>query len=168
MRLKFLLFSLRKLYVAVFIGLSVGAVAQTVNASTPDTDHVPVRIFGTWEVTGVHIDAGATRTLLYQHDDPRLRGRIFNFTRDRFTSNTPEERACESPTIATRLRINGLIESSMAGRALPPAIPTSDDYHIQLPVNASAQARAVNAARRRDAGCVYAKTRMHSVKIAAR
>lgn len=100
-------------------------------------------IVGTWEVVGVHVDTGATRTLHYRPDDFRLTGRIFQFSSKGITSNTPERQDCQSPGIAVSLPIARLIESSMAGRRIPPAIPTAEDYQLQLPANPNVSAFTV-------------------------
>ena len=44
---------------------------------------LPPDIIGTWQVAKVNVDTGASRRLLYQHDDPRLKGRIFTIASDK-------------------------------------------------------------------------------------
>lgn len=122
--------------------LAAGA-AHAVDASTAPSHEIPSAIFGAWEVAGVHVDTGATRTPHYRPDDFRLTGRIFRFSSGSITSNTPERQDCLSPHIAKSLPISQLIESSMAGRAAPPARPTAADYRLRLPDNASTPAFTV-------------------------
>ncbi|MEC4720265.1 hypothetical protein RY831_13980 [Noviherbaspirillum sp. CPCC 100848] len=104
---------------------------------------MPSDIVGTWEVVGIHVDTGATRTLHYRPDDFRLNGRIFHFSHEAIASNTPERQDCPSPGIAASIPVAGLIESSMAGRATPPANPTAEDYQLQLPADPGASAITV-------------------------
>jgi len=123
-----------------FAGGSPHAAPQPAPSALP----IPSSLFGTWEVTAVHVDTGATRTPLYRPGDFRLIGRIFRFTSGSITSNTPERQDCPSPGIGKSLPAAKLIESSMAGRAVPPVLPTAEDYRLQLPSDPKVSAFTVN------------------------
>jgi hypothetical protein len=127
------------LLVLCIAGGSSHAALQSAASALP----IPSSLFGTWEVTDVHVDTGATRTPLYRPDDFRLIGRIFRFSSGSITSNAPERQDCPSPRIGKSLPAVKLIESSMAGRALPPVLPTAQDYRLQLPGDPKASAFTV-------------------------
>lgn len=127
------------LLVLCIAGGSSHAAPQSAASALP----IPSSLFGTWEVTDVHVDTGATRTPLYRPDDFRLIGRIFRFSSGSIISNTPERQDCPSPRIGKSLPAVKLIESSMAGRALPPVLPTAQDYRLQLPGDPKASAFTV-------------------------
>jgi hypothetical protein len=111
----------RARYSVALIMLIYDSQSYAAGKSIPSDTRLPATFIGTWQVKEVRIDSGVTRTLLYQHNDPRLTGHIFAIGRERLTSNTPEEKSCEAPGIAAKLnRISNLIETSMGGRGLPP------------------------------------------------
>lgn len=105
---------------------------------------LPDVLTGTWQVDAVHIDSGATRALRYQHNDPRLKGRIFTISHEVLAANTPEEPTCEMPTIAARLSdIGKLVQNSMAGRGSRPITPTASDYGLDKQIRAASEAFTV-------------------------
>ncbi len=116
------------------------------NQPKPSTaDEIPVSLIGTWQVSEVHIDTGATRTLLYQHNDFNLTGRLFTIDRNKLTTNAPEDIPCTYPkftkTITTPV---DLIEHSMGGRGLPPETPTPEDYELPLAKNKPIEVLSIN------------------------
>jgi len=55
---------------------------------------VPKVFEGVWQVSSVLVDTGATRTLRYQNDDDRLKGRILTIGANRVTTDLPEDKLC--------------------------------------------------------------------------
>jgi len=53
---------------------------------------VPKVFEGVWQVSSVLVDTGATRTLRYQNDDDRLKGRILTIGANRVTTDLPEDK----------------------------------------------------------------------------
>jgi uncharacterized protein YecT (DUF1311 family) len=106
---------------------------------------LPSSYYGTWQVIEVHVDTGATRTLLYQRNDPRLSGRIFTITPEKLLTNTAEEKLCSEPKVAARIpNISKLIETSMADRGSPPETPKLQDYELTLQKGFNEAALTVN------------------------
>jgi len=97
---------------------------------------LPPDIIGTWQVAKVKVDTGASRKLLYQHDDPRLKGRIFKIAPDKFVQNTPEHISCTNPNVTVeRILAATLIKNSMSWRGIGQEIPTPQDFELQHDLN---------------------------------
>lgn len=127
----------------VTCAISVASHAKEMPARTDSI--LPASVIGTWQVAEVHVDTGATRTLRYQLNDPRLTGRIFTIDTNSLSTNTPEEKSCAEPKVATRIKtVANLIETSMAGRATPPEVPKQKDYNVRFPADAKSDAFTVN------------------------
>ncbi|MDH5179832.1 MAG: hypothetical protein OEY07_09200, partial [Gammaproteobacteria bacterium] len=89
-------------------------------------------LIGQWLVTGVKTNTSTMRTTRYHYDDARLFGRVFNFSTDRISDNTPENETCTSPVLKhSRMQAAELWGKSMAVTFDdPPPSPT----HYELPV----------------------------------
>lgn len=97
---------------------------------------LPHTLIGTWQVTKVLIDTGATHKLDYQYNDPILRGRLVWISTDKLIMGTPYEESCNSATVASIWITPGkLIKDSMAGRGFDPQTPTTKDYDLPLAPN---------------------------------
>lgn len=106
---------------------------------------LPPDVIGTWQVAKVNVDTGASRRLLYQHDDPRLKGRLFTIGSDKIMPNTPERISCQRPTIARkRITSDLLIKDSMGWRGLDPQIPTTKDYELPISSNTPVEVLSVS------------------------
>jgi uncharacterized protein YecT (DUF1311 family) len=103
---------------------------------------LPSELIGTWQVTEVHVDTEATRTLQYQFNDPRLKGRLLTIALDQLKSSLPEkETSCVNPTVtAEHTTAAELIKKTMPGRGVSPNTPTPKDYELQLAPNAPIEA----------------------------
>ena len=95
------------------------------------TDMLPTTLIGTWQVTGVCINAGSARKMNYQHDDPRLTGRIFTMDTHKITTNARGEKLCVNPKVIThRTTASELIKNSMGGQ-----LPTLKDFELPFSDN---------------------------------
>jgi uncharacterized protein YecT (DUF1311 family) len=102
---------------------------------------VPKAFQGVWQVSSVLVDTGATRTLRYQNDDDRLKGRIITIGADRVTTDLPEDKLCAGLTMTARQTTAGaLIGSTMGSRGAPPEVPTPKDYELGVSSGASIEA----------------------------
>ncbi|MBI3561644.1 MAG: DUF1311 domain-containing protein, partial [Gammaproteobacteria bacterium] len=116
----------------VFIGSFIVSTAQ---AKDTPVSPLPAALIGTWQVTKVDIDKGASHTPGYQINDPQLVGRMFTFTTELLTNNTPENQTCTGPSVTrTHATAAALIKDSMAGRGFPP-VPTPEDFGLPLTSN---------------------------------
>lgn len=105
----------------------------------------PSSLAGTWQVIGVHIDTGASRTPMYQHDDLRLTGRLFTITPESIETNTPEDKLCSAPKFkVNRMKAANLLKSSMAGRIQAPEAPSVKDYQLALKEDAMVDALTID------------------------
>ena len=111
----------------------------------PTAEELPVSLIGIWQVLEAHVDTGATRTLLYQHNDFRLTGRLFTIERDKLITDAPEDQLCTNPKITTTITTPvDLIGRSMAGRGLPPETPTPQDYELTFSNNKPIEVLSIN------------------------
>jgi len=102
---------------------------------------VPKVFEGVWQVSSVLVDTGATRTLRYQNDDDRLKGRILTIGANRVTTDLPEDKLCGGLTMTPKQTTAGeLIRSTMGSRGAPPKSPTPEDYELGLSSSASLEA----------------------------
>lgn len=93
----------------------------------------PVQIVGEWQIVEVHLNTEASRTPLYQWNDPRLVGRFFRFGRQIVWNDTPEQSECTTPTVRTlSMNPEDLIGHSLARYGYPPQYPNPGDYRISL------------------------------------
>jgi hypothetical protein len=91
----------------------------------------PAAFEGTWKVSSVLVDLGASRRLEYQHDDPRLVGRTFSFESSRITSDTPEHRECLDPHASEwRADIARILARTIAPHGVPAVAPSAKDYEL--------------------------------------
>jgi len=132
--------------ISVFIAFAVNIQSYAEVRSVPSkTNPLPTSLIGIWQITEVHIDTGATRTLMYTNNDSRLTGRLFTINHDSLKNNTPEYTRCTNPTIATKILTPvDLIGHSMAGRGMPPEIPTPKDYSLPLEDNTPIEVLSIN------------------------
>ncbi len=116
------------------------------NQPKPSTaEELPLSLIGIWQVSEVHIDTGAMRTFLYQHNDFRLTGRLFTIERDRLITYAPEVELCTNPKITTTITTPvDLIGHSMAGREFLPEMPTPEDYELTLAKNKPVEVLSIN------------------------
>ena len=132
----------------MLIGIALSVTSPAMRAEEKyvlDGTPLPASMIGTWQVTEVHVDRGATRTLFYRINDPRLAGRIFSIGPDKLETNTPEEKRCMSLNVARKIpNVAKLIQSSMAGRSAAPEKPTLHDYRLSIPNVTVAEAFTVN------------------------
>lgn len=106
---------------------------------------VPKAFEGVWQVSSVLVDTGATRTLRYQADDDRLKGRIITIASNRVTTDLPEDKLCAGITMTARQTTAGaLVRSAMGSRGAPPVSPTPEDYELGIPSGASIEAWGVS------------------------
>jgi uncharacterized protein YecT (DUF1311 family) len=121
-----------------------GMPANAEASNTQSSANLPAALVGTWQVTEVHIDTGATRTPRYQVNDPRLTGRLFTIGQDTLTTNTPDEKLCANPHASIKsINAAKLFAASMAGRGSAPETPTPQDYKFQLAGNRPVDAVSV-------------------------
>jgi uncharacterized protein YecT (DUF1311 family) len=115
--------------------------ARSPNAETAGAT-LPAAVLGRWQVNGVLVDLGTTRTLRYDIDDPRLVGRLLTIGNGSIEIDGPETPACVGPQ-ATDLPIgiDELIRKTMPRLGLPRGFPTAKDYN--LPVDGGATAHAI-------------------------
>ncbi|MBI3560535.1 MAG: hypothetical protein HY080_02300, partial [Gammaproteobacteria bacterium] len=119
----------------VCLGFLVILPVQAQDNPTEKKTPLPAAFIGTWQVTKVDIDRESTRTPGYGANDPQLVGRMFTFTTEKFTDNTPENETCTGPSaIRTHAIAAALIKDSMAGRGFPP-VPTPEDFGLPLTSN---------------------------------
>lgn len=129
----------------LFFGLVLAAACQAQDSPKPTPTVFPDALLGTWQVTQVLIDTGASWRMPYQKNDPRLTGRLFTITQQRLATNTPEEsKPCINPKVAVRhLTASELIKNSLAGRHTVPEAPTPKDYELPLAGNVSVDVLSV-------------------------
>lgn len=93
----------------------------------------PVYLVGRWKVIKVRINQSGSRRLNYELDDSRLIGRIFRFSRNKITNDTPEASVCEKPQISTELiNMFDLIGGSLGGYGYPSRRVAPADYGINV------------------------------------
>jgi uncharacterized protein YecT (DUF1311 family) len=93
----------------------------------------PDSIQGKWEVTEVHVDTEASRTPFYTWNDPRLVGRMFTFSPDQISNDTPENFECMTPRInLVIIGLDDLIKKSMAGYGYPAIRADAKAYQLDL------------------------------------
>jgi len=94
---------------------------------------IPPSLIGSWQVSEVLVDTGATRKLDYQYNDPAVKGRFFSITPDVIVPGTLEKISCKNPAIAHKsTTVAALIKDSLGGRGFDPEIPTPKDYGFPL------------------------------------
>lgn len=92
---------------------------------------LPDSIKGRWEIGEVYINTEASRTPLYAWNDPRLVGRIFTFTSNQISNDTPERLECVKPNVsATSAEPHQLIKKSLAGYGYPARDASIEDYRL--------------------------------------
>jgi uncharacterized protein YecT (DUF1311 family) len=110
---------------------------------------LPDRLSGIWQVRTVHINMAASRRAGYGLNDPRLRGRLFNFSHEKVTNDTPEATVCFLPKVSTAsTNIVELIGKSMAGYGYPSRQSTPGDYGIEINRAAIAEVISISCAGR--------------------
>jgi uncharacterized protein YecT (DUF1311 family) len=108
---------------------------------------VPKAFEGVWQVSSVLVDTGATRTLRYQNNDDRLKGRLITIAANRVTTNLPEDKLCAGITMTAHQTTAGaLVRSTMGTRGAPPESPTPEDYSLDLSSGTSIQVWDVSCA----------------------
>jgi hypothetical protein len=123
--------------------LSTSCLAQDKDDSLKAT--LPASLIGIWEVSGAHIDTGATHTPSYQYDDPRLTGRVITITANNMMAESLSSAPCTGITVATkRMSALSLVSDSMAGRAMAPEKPTPEDYELPLKSNSLIDVISIN------------------------
>ena len=76
---------------------------------------------GRWQVVEVRLNMSASRTTLYQWNDPRLRGRLFVFGPEGIWNNTPESDTCMNTSVEViDIKPERLIGESMGRNGYPP------------------------------------------------
>lgn len=94
---------------------------------------LPDSIEGRWEVTEVHTNTEASRTPLYAWNDPRLVGRVFAFSRDQISNDSPENENCLSPQLKIiYVDPYELIRKSMAGYGYPAMQASARAYRLSF------------------------------------
>lgn len=127
--------SIDRTYTAPGLMLALSMLMSPLHANSGSLDSgIPLSdvLTGTWRVDAVHIDSGATRALRYRHNDPRLKGRIFTISHEVLTANTPEEPACEMPTIAARITDIGKLVQNRVRQKNSPEHQSTSGPHIKL------------------------------------
>ena len=128
-----------------FVLPMLGTQSHAQEKPTPAHLELPATLIGTWQVTKVNIDTGASRRMLYQYNDPRLTGRLFTIAREQLTNNTPESQLCVNPKVVMhRTTALKLIGNNMAGRGYVPETPTPKDYELPLANNAPVDVLSVS------------------------
>lgn len=90
-------------------------------------------LVGSWQVSDVHVDTGATRRLSYQYNDFRLKGRIVTVGVNEISSDFPEKEICTGPKLnVQQMTTAKLIAKSMAGRGIEPMTPTARDFKFPI------------------------------------
>jgi uncharacterized protein YecT (DUF1311 family) len=121
---------------------------RAANAQQAGNGAFPDSLLGSWQVDSVLIDTGATRTFLYQRNDPRLKGRIVAMTPGKITTDLVEDKFCGAPTAAgRRTTLGALVADTMAERGVPSKKPTSTDYKFEIPASAALQVWSVSCAQ---------------------
>lgn len=107
---------------------------QICAVSMPKYDKpLPLSLIGTWQVTKVNIDTGATRRLHVQYNDPNEKGRIVVITPDKITNDGLDKMVCTHPTVTVkRSTAAALIKESMGWRGFDPEIPTPKDFELPI------------------------------------
>ncbi|WP_261544739.1 lysozyme inhibitor LprI family protein [Burkholderia multivorans] len=82
---------------------------------------LPNDIIGKWQVEGVHLNTGSGRTTGYTWDDPRLNGRIFDFTHDDVSDDVYDfSDHCANPTVRNfNTSLRDLMLRSLGGYKYP-------------------------------------------------
>jgi uncharacterized protein YecT (DUF1311 family) len=94
---------------------------------------LPDSIKGKWEVAEVNINTEASRAPFYAWNDPRLVGRIFTFSPDQISNDTPENFECLTPWIKIAVTDSDeLIKKSMAGYGYPAIHADAKAYQLDL------------------------------------
>lgn len=100
----------------------------------------PQALEGTWRVTSALTDSGASRTVQYRNDDPRLKGRSVTFSTATIATDLPEDKRCVKPAVAAqRTTAGALIQATLATRSAGKAA-TAEDYHLGVASGASVDA----------------------------
>ncbi|MDH6151989.1 uncharacterized protein YecT (DUF1311 family) [Paraburkholderia sp. WSM4179] len=108
------------------------------------SNELPDTIKGKWQVTEVHTNTQSPRTPFYAWNDPRLVGRLFTFTSNNITNDTPDDSECVTPSVkAAPMRLDELINKSMGGYGYPPKSAAAADYRLGLGQNNNTQAMRV-------------------------
>lgn len=98
---------------------------------------VPQNLIGTWQVTSVLIDTGATRRLHVQYNDPALKGRLLRISSERLISDISFDDSITClKAKSMSITAAALIKNSMGWRGVDPQIPTPKDYGLPLAANA--------------------------------
>ena len=105
----------------------------------------PDAMMGTWQVSKVRIDKGATRKTLYEWDDPRLLGRILTISHEAIQSDLPEDRQCLQPRALFRqMDLSPLIQVTLPGMYERTAADALADYELPLNLNQPANVAWIN------------------------
>ena len=67
--------------------------------SARDAAAPPLAIVGIWQVAEVNIDSRPANGTAYQPNDFRLKGRLLTVTRDKLSTDLPQQRACSNPQL---------------------------------------------------------------------
>ena len=118
----------------------VGASCQAKDVSTSVPAPLPPTLMGTWQVTEVHTDQGEShwsRTRNDKYNIHKYLGRVFVFTPQRLTTNSPEDKRCDDPHVAVHHTTAGnAVSTSIASRPFFPVQPTPEDFQLPLLDNA--------------------------------
>ena len=102
-------------------------------------------MMGTWQVSKVRIDKGATRRTLYEWDDPRLLGRILAISHEAIQSDLPEDRQCLQPRALFRqMDLSPLIQVTLPGMYERTAAEALADYELPLNLKQPANIAWIN------------------------
>ncbi|MFX1675734.1 lysozyme inhibitor LprI family protein [Paraburkholderia sp. A2WS-5] len=109
-------------------------------ATLPDT------LTGIWQVKEVHLNTQLGRTTEYTWNDPRLTGRIFNFTRNDVTHDaydSPDH--CVNPEVRyIETSLNDLMLRSVGGYGYPPVASLDPARDYKLETSGTTQVRALS------------------------
>jgi len=115
------------------LATSVCAIAAENEGIWHKSQDFPVEMIGTWQVSKVRIDKGATRKTLYEWDDPRLLGRILKISHEAIQSDLPEDRQCLQPKALFRqMDLSPMIQVTLPGMYERTAAEAVADYELPL------------------------------------
>lgn len=138
--------------------------AKETSSSKPQA--FPEALLGTWHVSEVRPDRGDTHQRVYKANPHKYLGRVFEFTRERLTTNANwgfrYRDRCEAPQIIVhRTTALKAVSQNLCSRLLEPVQPTPADFGLPLANDAKVEVLSPLCAdglyAKRMGGCHYDK-----------
>lgn len=129
---------------ALFIACSA-CQADTPQVTAPIA--LPPILIGTWQVIEVHTDQGKSnwsQTRKDKYNINKFLGRIFTYSLQQVTTNSPSDKLCEKPRIIVHHSTAAkVIDTSMASRPFDENRPTPKDFRLPLADNAQVEVLSI-------------------------